>query len=95
MSSGDLQGVKRPGRDADHPLPSTTEVANGLELYFRQPCVPPLTYHGVKFIFTLFILTVFETYSCIKWPTRSALLILVRLLVLRIKLSITMDLTLI
>jgi hypothetical protein len=32
--------VKRPGRGANCPLPSSAEVANGLELYVRLPSVP-------------------------------------------------------
>jgi len=41
MGSGDLPGVKGPGRGADHPLLPISEVVNGFELYFPHPSVPP------------------------------------------------------
>lgn len=45
-------GVDRPGCGDNHPPPSSTEVANGLELYFRLPSVPAQAYHGAAFTFT-------------------------------------------
>jgi hypothetical protein len=33
MGTGSSPGVKRPGRGADHPSPSSAEVKRGLELY--------------------------------------------------------------
>jgi hypothetical protein len=30
-------GIDQPGCGADHPLPSSSEVENGFELYFRLP----------------------------------------------------------
>jgi hypothetical protein len=33
-------GVKRPGREADHSPPSSAEVKECLELYFRSPSSP-------------------------------------------------------
>jgi len=35
-----LQGVKRSGRGADHPLPSSDAFTNGLEPYLLHPSVP-------------------------------------------------------
>jgi hypothetical protein len=37
MGTGSFPGVKRPGRDADHPLPSSSEVKERVELYFYPP----------------------------------------------------------
>ena len=34
-------GLKRPGRGADHPLPSSAEVKGRLELYICSPSEPP------------------------------------------------------
>jgi hypothetical protein len=34
-------GLKRPGHEADHSLPSSAEVKDGVELYFRSPSTPP------------------------------------------------------
>lgn len=36
---------------ANHPLPSSSEVANELELYLCLPSVPAQAYHGVTFYF--------------------------------------------
>jgi len=33
MGIGSFQGVKRPGRGADHPLPSSAEVEGRVEVY--------------------------------------------------------------
>jgi hypothetical protein len=44
-------GIKRPERGADHPPPSNTEVADGLELYLRLPSVPVYARDGVTFTF--------------------------------------------
>ena len=46
-------GVDRPGCGDDHPPPSSCEVANRLELYFRLPSVPAQACHGAAFTFTL------------------------------------------
>ena len=40
MGIGSFRGKKRPGRGAGHPLPSSAEVANGLELDLRLPYMP-------------------------------------------------------
>jgi hypothetical protein len=53
-------GVQRPGHGADHPLPSSVDTANGLEL---GSCVPFLSVraqacHGVTFtFFTMYLVT--------------------------------------
>jgi hypothetical protein len=38
--TGSWPRVKRPGRGADHPPPTSAEVTNGLEVYFRLTSVP-------------------------------------------------------
>jgi hypothetical protein len=40
MGTGSFPGVKRPGRDADHPPPSSAEVKKGLELYLHPSSRP-------------------------------------------------------
>ena len=37
MGTGSFPGVKRPGRDADHPPPSSAEVKERVELYTYFP----------------------------------------------------------
>ena len=37
MGTGSLPGVKRPGRGADHPPPSSAEVEGRVELYICSP----------------------------------------------------------
>jgi hypothetical protein len=50
-------GVKRPGREADHSPPSSTEVTEWVELYLHSPNTPPWRgaqlKHRDNFIFTL------------------------------------------
>jgi hypothetical protein len=41
MGTGSFPGVKRPGRGADHPHPSTAEVKELVELYIYHPHSPP------------------------------------------------------
>jgi hypothetical protein len=38
MGTGSYPGVKRPGRGADHPSPSSAEVKERVELYLYSPC---------------------------------------------------------
>ena len=38
--TGSFPGVKRPGRDVDHPPTSSAEVKERLELYFSSPSAP-------------------------------------------------------
>jgi hypothetical protein len=40
MGTGSFPGVKRPGRDVDHPLPSSAEVEERVELYLSPPSGP-------------------------------------------------------
>ena len=40
MGTGAFPGVKRPGRDGDHPLPFTVEVMEVVELYFYSTSSP-------------------------------------------------------
>jgi hypothetical protein len=37
MSTGSFAGVKRPGRGVGHPLPSSAEVKERVQLYFYSP----------------------------------------------------------
>jgi len=41
MGTGCFQGVKRPGRGVDHPLPSSAEVEERVEIYIYSPSGPP------------------------------------------------------
>jgi hypothetical protein len=40
MGTGSFPGVKRPGRGVDHPLPSSAEVKERVELYLYTPSGP-------------------------------------------------------
>ena len=40
MRTGSYQGVKRPGRGLDHPLPSSAEAEERVELYIYFPSGP-------------------------------------------------------
>jgi hypothetical protein len=40
MGAGFFPGVKRPGRDGDHPPTSSAKVKEGLELYLYSPFGP-------------------------------------------------------
>jgi len=40
MGTGSFTGVKRPGRGADHPPPSSTEVRERVQLYLYSPSGP-------------------------------------------------------
>ena len=40
MGTGSFAGVKRPGRGVDHPLPSSAEVEERVELYLYSPSGP-------------------------------------------------------
>jgi hypothetical protein len=40
MGTGSFPGVKRPGRGADHPPPSSAEVKERVELYLYSPSGP-------------------------------------------------------
>ena len=46
MGTGSLQGVKRPGRDVDHPPPSSEEVKERLQLNLYSLCGPSLPVLG-------------------------------------------------
>ena len=37
MDTGSFPGVKRPGRDVDHPPPSSADVKERVELYLYSP----------------------------------------------------------
>jgi hypothetical protein len=43
--------IKQPGRDADHPSPSTAEVKENVELYFCSPSVPSRQITGLNLPF--------------------------------------------
>ena len=40
MGTGSFPGVKRPGRGADHPHPSSAEVKERVKLFPYSPSVP-------------------------------------------------------
>jgi hypothetical protein len=53
-TGGPFPGTKaRPGRDADHSLPSSAEVANEQELYLLSPQAPPWRVAGLLYFFFL------------------------------------------
>ena len=53
LGTGSFPGVKRPGRGADHPLPSSTEVTERVELYFYFPSGPSWPVLGWTFTFNI------------------------------------------
>ena len=52
MGTGALPGVKRPGRDADHPPPSSAEVEESVEVYIFFPLWAFVACYGESFTFT-------------------------------------------
>ena len=44
-------GVKRPGRGANHPPPSSTEVKERVELYHYYPCGVSWLFYGELYLF--------------------------------------------
>jgi len=57
MGIGSFPGVKRPGRDFDHPPPSSAEVKGGVELYLHPSRGPFVASSRVNFNFAF-------RYSC-------------------------------
>jgi len=55
IGTGSFPGVKRPGRGVDHPLPSSAEVKEGVELYLYSPCGLSLPVLGRTLPLTLYI----------------------------------------
>jgi hypothetical protein len=53
MGTGSFLGVKRPGRDVDHPTPSSAEVKERVELYLYSPSEPSWVNFAFTFTFTL------------------------------------------
>jgi hypothetical protein len=53
MGTGTSPGISQPGRDADHPPPSITEVTTGFQLYLRLCPVHAPAWHGVTFTLTI------------------------------------------
>jgi hypothetical protein len=62
MGTGDPfpGGKSRPGRDADHSLPSGAEVKNEYELYLLSPQAPPWHVAG-QLYFTFTLVTILHT----------------------------------
>ena len=52
MDTGSFLGVKRPGRDVDHPPPSSAEVKKNVDLYLYSPFGPSWPVLGRKFFFS-------------------------------------------
>jgi hypothetical protein len=48
-------GKERPGRDADHSLPSSAEVKNVQELYLLSPQAPPWRVAGRLYFYFYFL----------------------------------------
>ena len=54
MGTGSFPGIKRPGRDVDHPPPSSVEVKERVELYLYSLCACMISYR-VTFTHTYII----------------------------------------
>ena len=54
MGTGSFPGVKRPGRDGDHPPPSSAEVKERVELYLYSPSGPSWPVLGRNLPYNLF-----------------------------------------
>jgi len=52
--TGSFVGVIRLDRGAERPRPTSTDVANGMLLSLRHPCVPAEDCYCATFIFTAF-----------------------------------------
>jgi len=52
MGTGSFLGVKRPGRDVDHPPTSSAEVKERIEIYHYSPLWDFVFFSRVNFIFT-------------------------------------------
>jgi len=64
MGVGSFPGLKRPGRDVDHPPPSSAEVKERVELYLYSPLWAFVACSGVNFTFTFtFTLSFTFTFS--------------------------------
>ena len=46
VGTASFPGVKRPGRDVDHPPPSSVEVKERVELYLYSPSGPSWPFKG-------------------------------------------------
>jgi hypothetical protein len=55
MSSGSFTGVKRPGRDADHPLLCSAKVKERVQLCLHSPSGPSWPVNRVNFTFTTYV----------------------------------------
>ena len=63
MGTRYFQGVKRPGRGVDHPLPSSVEVKERVQLYPYSPSVPSWPVIGWTLPLTLPIVTIINSQS--------------------------------
>ena len=66
MGTGSFQGVKRPGRGADHPHPSKCQGQERLGLYLYSPSGLSLPVIGSTFTFTYNKIFVLERFMDIK-----------------------------
>ena len=65
MSRGSFPGVKRPGRNVDHPPPSSAEVKERVELYICPPHLWVLVAcSSMNFTFTYVYMCVCIMYIC-------------------------------
>ena len=64
MDTWCFPGTKRPGLAVDHPPPSSSEFANGLEVYLHFPSVHTEVCNGTTFTFTRFFTTVLYFVHC-------------------------------
>ena len=62
MGTRSFPGVRRPGRDANHPSPSSTEVKERVEVYLYSPSGRSWPVPGRKIIFLLFFACVWHIF---------------------------------
>jgi len=79
MGTGSFSGVKRPGRGVDHPLPSSAEVKERVELYLYSPFWDFVACYRLNFIFQIqqhkhYVVDIFMGKSSIFPHTNSFLL---------------------
>ena len=61
MGTGSFWAVKRPGRGADHPHPSSAEAANGLEIHLPLRSVP--AQFIINFSIYLFVYLIMSSFA--------------------------------
>jgi hypothetical protein len=68
MDTGSFPGIKRPGRGVDHPLPSSAEVNEIVELYLYIPSGPSWSVLGELIFFLHLNFHALLRCDCVFWP---------------------------